>query len=330
MLGVLSGPGVTGTPGAWYFNPATAGVGTHTLTYNFLDTHCTNTTTINVTVYDLPTVNIGSVNPMCVNASQILLSGSPSGGTFSGPGVLGNNFNPATAGVGTHTITYNYTDANSCGNSATTNITVYDAPAEYPDIRIQICPNLTQINLSSYLDATRFVSVTWSIISAPAGSITVGGILNSSNFVYPNTYAYKYNIVNECHTSEGKLYAKTTNANMKKSPRDYIVICYENAKALNLNNIFGIEAGGTISTATLVENNYITRYGALSNFNGAVIFDGYSAYSGLSGTYAYSGPYTIDAGAKIVKFTYTSPPQSCLASQSYDVYIILTNETTSF
>lgn len=44
---------------------------------------------------------------------------SPAGGTFSGPGVTGDNFDPAAAGYGIHTITYN-----ASTNSGTFNITV--------------------------------------------------------------------------------------------------------------------------------------------------------------------------------------------------------------
>ncbi|GAB3998233.1 hypothetical protein GCM10028807_45350 [Spirosoma daeguense] len=42
----------------------------------------------------------------CSNATSQTLVGTPTGGTFSGPGVTGNVFNPAVAGVGSHTITY--------------------------------------------------------------------------------------------------------------------------------------------------------------------------------------------------------------------------------
>jgi hypothetical protein len=38
--------------------------------------------------------------------------------------VSGSNFSPATAGTGTHTITYSYTDPNGCSSFATHTITV--------------------------------------------------------------------------------------------------------------------------------------------------------------------------------------------------------------
>ncbi len=48
----------------------------------------------------------------CDNEAAATLTGSPAGGVFSGPGITGNSFNPATAGVGTHAITYTWYDYN--------------------------------------------------------------------------------------------------------------------------------------------------------------------------------------------------------------------------
>jgi len=56
------------------------------------------------------------------------LIGTPAGGTFSGTGVVGGSFDPATAGVGTTTITYTITDANGCTGVATTDIVVNPLP----------------------------------------------------------------------------------------------------------------------------------------------------------------------------------------------------------
>lgn len=57
--------------------------------------------------------------------APITLTGSPSGGTFSGPGVIDGVFDPALAGVGgLYTITYSFTDANGCNNVVETTVTV--------------------------------------------------------------------------------------------------------------------------------------------------------------------------------------------------------------
>ncbi len=73
-------------------------------------------------------VTLASFAPdtICQSASPIQLpAGNPSPGIFSGTGVTNNtSFDPATAGVGTHTITYTYTDSYGCFNNDSTSITV--------------------------------------------------------------------------------------------------------------------------------------------------------------------------------------------------------------
>ncbi len=44
----------------------------------------------------------------CLDADPVILAGSPSGGTFTGPGVVDGVFYPDLAGVGTHTIEYEF------------------------------------------------------------------------------------------------------------------------------------------------------------------------------------------------------------------------------
>ncbi|MBV6441659.1 MAG: hypothetical protein EPGJADBJ_03345 [Saprospiraceae bacterium] len=51
-----------------------------------------------------------------------LTGGTPAGGTYSGPGVNNNMFNPGAAGIGNHVITY--TAAASCGTNCMFTITV--------------------------------------------------------------------------------------------------------------------------------------------------------------------------------------------------------------
>src|SRR5690554_6393424 len=109
--------GVTdGTP----FTPTT----TTTYTVSVDNNGCTATDEVVVTVNPLPTVDAGADQTACTNHSAIALAGTPAGGTFSGNGVSNNEFDPATAGVGTHTVTYTYADGNGCENTATLTVTV--------------------------------------------------------------------------------------------------------------------------------------------------------------------------------------------------------------
>jgi len=86
---------------------------------------CSNNASVTVTHNELPTVSLATLGTVCINHDpSVLNQGSPVGGTYSGTGVSAGSFTPTTAGVGTHLITYNYTDVNGCMNSATGNIIV--------------------------------------------------------------------------------------------------------------------------------------------------------------------------------------------------------------
>lgn len=78
-----------------------------------------------VVVNALPNVTLAALTDVCIyNNSFTLTGGAPAGGTYTGVGVTAGSFNPATAGLGTKTITYSYTDANGCSNTATNTILV--------------------------------------------------------------------------------------------------------------------------------------------------------------------------------------------------------------
>ncbi|WP_161888708.1 Ig-like domain-containing protein [Pontibacter russatus] len=122
--GTYSGTGVSNGQ----FNPATASVGTHTITYTYEANGCTNTATSTIKVTPVPTATLAAFSNVCVNAAAFTLTGgSPAGGTYSGTGVSNGQFNPATAGAGTHTITYTYGE-NGCTVSTTGTITVNPLP----------------------------------------------------------------------------------------------------------------------------------------------------------------------------------------------------------
>ena len=97
---------------------------TTTYTATADDNGCTATDDLIVTVNPSPIVTMGADQTACENHDPIQLTGSPSGGTFAGPGVTGTEFDPGSAGVGVHTVTYTYQDGNGCENSAVQVITV--------------------------------------------------------------------------------------------------------------------------------------------------------------------------------------------------------------
>jgi gliding motility-associated-like protein len=126
--GTFSGPGVTGN----VFQPSVVGAGNWCITYSYTDpsTGCTDDTVVCVNVYQLPVVSVSSYNASyCVYEPADTLVGTPAGGTFSGPGMSGDVFTPATANIGNNVIAYTYTDTlGGCTNSVQITIQVKPAP----------------------------------------------------------------------------------------------------------------------------------------------------------------------------------------------------------
>jgi hypothetical protein len=89
---------------------------------------CTSGDTIylDVTLNALPVVSFTGLDSVFqVTDPAVTLNGNPSGGSFMGNGIAGDQFIPSAAGPGVHEIVYSYTDINSCENSDT----------QYVDIR---------------------------------------------------------------------------------------------------------------------------------------------------------------------------------------------------
>lgn len=86
--------------------------------------------TVTLQAQPLPTVSFTTAfRSVCATGSPVRLSGgSPVGGRYYGTGVKDGSFSPATAGAGTHTIYYAYTNSNGCTNTAAATITVNEAP----------------------------------------------------------------------------------------------------------------------------------------------------------------------------------------------------------
>lgn len=88
-------------------------------------TGCNDSAVANVTVNPLPAVNLNAeIYNVCSYATVDTLYGLPPGGTYSGPDLTGNVFDPKAAGAGIFTFSYTYTDSNGCSNTAMQNINV--------------------------------------------------------------------------------------------------------------------------------------------------------------------------------------------------------------
>ncbi len=152
--------------------------------------NCLVSGSVNITTHTVQPISINPIGAQyCANASSIALVANPPGGNFSGAGVSGTVFFPSTAGTGTVTITYVYTDANACISNQSLSTVVHPLP--------QV--NFTLANQVYCLNAG-----TVALNATPAGGSYSGmGISGSSfnpalHFVGNSVLSYTYTDANAC------------------------------------------------------------------------------------------------------------------------------------
>jgi gliding motility-associated-like protein len=100
-----------------------------------------NAKDISITFYEKPKLKIDSILAMCSdeNSKPIPLNSTPTGGVFSGKGVVGNEFVPTLAGVGKHTIEYTFQGQVECQNGkVATSVEVLKKPISNLKDKVEI------------------------------------------------------------------------------------------------------------------------------------------------------------------------------------------------
>lgn len=142
--GLWIGNGIT-NPNAGTFDPATAGVGTHTIAYQTI-ANCVDY--VDVQVDSMPVISFAnSADTLCYNSVNQTLIADPPGGYWTGPGVIGSDeVNTAAMGPGLHTLTY-HALSGTCEDSAQFTFRILN-PISYTTFQADdtICPgDTTQI-----------------------------------------------------------------------------------------------------------------------------------------------------------------------------------------
>ncbi len=227
--GNYSGDGVTSNQ----FDPSAAGIGRQRVVYTFSNGGCADSAISFIYVKPAPSVFFAPLANVCITSSPITLSNAfPFGGTFSGPGVSGNQFDPATAGGGAHPITYTYTDGNGCAASRTRTIIV-DTIETATFMAVQtFCSNDPSYTLTE---------------GQPSGGIYQGagvsnGIFNPA-IAGPGTFTIDYIISNQCGSDTAQQ-TVTVNPAPTVTLGAFTSVC-EGSGSVALSG--GLPAGGTYS-----------------------------------------------------------------------------------
>ena len=165
--GFLNGPGVV----EGIFNPAVAGLGTHTLDY-IVDGLIASWTIEVLPSYDATILTVG---PFCTNEGPVELEAVNEGGAWTGEGVFDGVFEPAFVSPGTVNITYSLGQPDDvCFATSQEAITVYPTPTA-PEVVLTTSPTdgTSQLEVSPQVGVT-FAWFTESMELLAEGSVLTG------------------------------------------------------------------------------------------------------------------------------------------------------------
>ena len=134
---------LTFATGQGVFDPAAAGPGTHTISYCYTGANgCTGCAEQTVVVRPRADASINVQSPLCLSTPAFNLQIVTPGGVFSGTGIIDpvtGLFDPMVAGVGSHWVYYEVTDAFGCFGRDSANIVIRDIPTANAGADLTIC-----------------------------------------------------------------------------------------------------------------------------------------------------------------------------------------------
>ena len=159
------------------------------------DCGATSCQEILINTYDL-NVYHSNVDSTCESSPFVLQGGFPQGGTYTGVGVLGSIFDPNISGIGSHTVTYSYTDSNNCTNSTQFPVVVLEAnidPISISANLYEICNgNSTTISIDNSNQLINGSQWVWYKGSCGTGSLIGSTTTNNQITVSPSTTSNYY------------------------------------------------------------------------------------------------------------------------------------------
>jgi len=202
---------------------------------------------VNVTIATLPNVTVPqSTFTACFSGGPTIVpAGSPSGGIWSGLGMINDSvFDPTVLGPGPSLITYTYTNAQGCSDDA---IRIANTVQTPPLILSNNLPSFCEGDGSYSLGAT--VNPSGGNYSGPGVSGTTFNPINAG--VGTHLIRYKYSVTQNCEDSVD--FYLVVNASPTINYPDYDSIC-ENISSTPLFSASPF--GGTYSGPFVISNNF--------------------------------------------------------------------------
>jgi hypothetical protein len=160
------------------------------------DSMCLAMDSILVSPHFQPAVSAGPDKTACIDGSAMVIQGVPSGGSWSGPGVSGNIFNPGAAGTGIQTLIYTFYSAGGCAITDTMLMDVRPLPPVNGGADTSVCLNAGAITLTG--------SPSGGLWSGPGVS---GNILNPAGIPGQSLLLYRYTDSSGCNNTDSVIFS---------------------------------------------------------------------------------------------------------------------------
>jgi PKD repeat protein len=179
--------------------------------------------------------------------------GSPAGGSWSGPGVSANKFDPFSLS-GINTIFYNYTDTNGCVNTDSADMIILSPPLVNAGGDRSLCASQAPVTLHG----------------VPAGGTWTGTGMSGTQFSPTVTGAGNFNVIYQVTDSSGCSNADTAMMNVSSPQADFIGSVLVGIAPLTVNFTdlstgfiqkwewdFGDTASGVFNTSSLQNPSHV-------------------------------------------------------------------------
>ena len=213
-------------------------------------------TMVTATINELPIVSLPILSPVCISDKEVIITPNPLGGTF-GSGVSTTGlFNPTA--TGSFKISYSYSDAKGCSNSATTTITVNALPTVIASAdKLEICSGQSAI-----LSATGANNYVWnnngtglSVSPVTNTTYTVTGI-GSNGCKNTATVSIKVNAVPDLVRATGDTKCDGDNGVLVSTGATGTINWYNSSSTVSISNLpsITVSVAGTYKVTQIVNN----------------------------------------------------------------------------
>jgi len=210
---------LVGSGGA--IDPSDFAVGNFAVEYTFIQIqgNCRVTETLNLTINEVPDLEILGDTSFCQTLDSQIFNGTPANGTWSGVADNSGAINPMDLSVGSHFLTYSFTSSENCSNTIDQEITITPPPTATFSGGETICEGQGPVDLGINFTGESPFDL---IISDGQNSTNLSGLTQGDVFNVNPTSTTTYTITSVTDAACGN--SATSSATVTVNPEPFATV----------------------------------------------------------------------------------------------------------